>query len=744
MRRFIKYFFILLALLLLVLFAFVATFDANNYKPQIIQQVEKTTGRTFTIDGDIHLSIFPWIGLKVADVALGNEKGFKAKNFASIKQLDVKINVLPLLKKELEINTIRLHGLDVSLEVKKDKSNNWSSLTQLGAAGGVVSEKQKTGEVTEVQAQPSAEKTSPLQALKIEGFEFIDAVIRYDDRSRNTVATISELNLTTSAISFDEPIDVQFGARIENNQPVIDTRLNLSTQLRFNQALTVFNLNDFVFSVLMKANDFIPQQEKIEVKTNIDVSMDEQRIVIKQLQLSALDTTTTTDIIVSQFLTTPLIQGSIEVQAFNARTLAKRIGVELPAMAKADALHKVALKTSIKIQGDKLEANDFSVSLDESTLSGWLHVLNIGKQQLRYDLVFDQLNINDYLPPVVEAAPVETNAAAITTTGDEKIELPLEMLRQLDIQGDFRITALTVKEYKIKQLLMSLAAREGEISLDPLSMQLFDGQIEAVARLNVKKEIPAYALDLNVNQLQAGSVANPFLASVMGDKPIKMDGRVNVKMDIKTSGDSVNQLKQASKGTIVLDMKETRVEGFDPEFYMRSVIADFVHSKGFALSETIMGKYEPREITVFDKIHATIKLEDGKAHTDDFLMDSKRVKVTAKGHANIMENTMDIISSVQLPRAKTSVEKIFDEPLSVRIHGPFTALQFELDKDKLKKSTTDVLKKEAQAKLDAEKQRLEDKVRAEQKRAEEKIEEELNRATDKLEETLKDKLQSIF
>ena len=94
MRRLIKFFFILLALALLALLAFAATFDANNYKPQIIEQVEKATGRTFTIDGDINLSIFPWIGLKVESVALGNEKGFKAEQFAAIKQLDVKINVL--------------------------------------------------------------------------------------------------------------------------------------------------------------------------------------------------------------------------------------------------------------------------------------------------------------------------------------------------------------------------------------------------------------------------------------------------------------------------------------------------------------------------------------------------------------------------------------------------------------------------------------------------------------------------
>lgn len=746
MLRVIKYFFIFLLVVLLVLFAFVATFDANNYKPQIIEQVEKTTGRTFSIDGDINLSVFPWIGLKVEDVALGNEKGFKAKKFAAIKQLDVKVNVLPLLQKQVEINTIRLHGLNVSLEVARDKSNNWSSLVQLAAADETVSGKQKANESTVTEPPQVIEKSSPLQSLKIEGFEFVDAVIGYDDRSSNIKTTVSELNLTTSAISFDESIDVQFGARIENNQPAIDTRLNLATQLRFNKALTVFNLNDFVFTILMKANDFIGQQEEIEIKTNIDISIDEQRIVVKQLQLSAFDTLTTSDIIISQFLSEALIQGNIEVQAFNARSLAKRIGVELPAMAKAEALHKVALKTSIKLQGEKLEANDFILSLDDSTLSGWLHVLNISKQQLRYDLVIDRLNINDYLPPVIEAIPAttaETNVVA-TTTGDEKIELPLEMLQQLDIQGDFRITELTAKEYNIKQFLMSLTARAGVIVLKPVAMQVLQGQVEAAVLLSVKQPVPVYELKLDVEQLQAGSIVNPYLVGMMGEKPINMSGAVNLTMDVKAEGESVNQLKQAAKGIIVLDMKETRVDGFDPEFFMRSAIADYVHSKGFGLSETIMGQYQPREVTVFDTIRSTINLANGKARTDNFLMDSRRVKVSAKGHANIMENTLNMVSTIQLPRAKTGVEKIFSEPVSVHIHGPFNALQFELDKDKLEKSTTGVLKKQAQEKVDAEKQRLKDKVKAEQKRAEEKARQELKESTDKLEDKLKNKLKSIF
>jgi AsmA protein len=718
LRRVLKFIFVLFALVLLALLAFVATFDANNYKAQIIQRVESATGRDFAIDGDINLSLFPWVGLKLGAVSLGNEKGFKAKQFAAIKQLDIKINVLPLLKKEVEVNTIRLHGLNVSLEVAKDKSNNWSSLSQTDTR-----EQQASTETTETK-QPQAEgqdETPLLASLKVEGFEFVDAKIQYDDRSSGTTATVSELNLKTTAIAFDQAIDISFETHIESNQPVIDTRINLTSQLSFNRDFSRFDLKDLVVTVLADANEFIPQQETVEIRSDINVLMDEQRLTLKGLQLSALGTTTRFEMTVTQFMQTPVIQGDIEVLPFNAREVAGRVAVELPEMAKAGALHHMALKTKIKLHGENLQANDFRLTVDNSTLSGWLHVPDLSRQQLRYELAFDQLNINDYMPPVAEAAITQAAATdAEAGSGDEKIELPLEMLRQLDVQGDFRIAQLTVLEYDIKQFLLTTKASKGVIDLKPLSMQVLEGQVKSAVELDARKNMPAYSINLEANQIQVGPVVNPILDGLMGEKPPSMEGRVKMTMNVKTSGETVKQLKKAGEGQIIFDMKQTAVHDFDPEYYVRSSMAAYVKDKAYDMSDTIMSSYKPRQVIVFDKIFSTVNLADGRATTDDFIMAAQRVNVGATGHVDIMNNTMDMKTTVTLPRGKTTLEKILDEPMPVRVYGPFDALEYELDTDRLKKATSSVLQDEAKAKLAIEKQKLKAKADEASRHAEEK------------------------
>ena len=775
-RRILKFTGILLVLVIVAAVAFVATFDANNYKPQIIEQVESATGRDFRIDGDIRLSVFPWVGIKIEDVALGNAKGFEDKNFAAIRQLDVQVNVLPLLEKRVEVNTIRLNGLELSLEVAKNGDNNWSSLSQPAPSETGAEQKAEpptSPPSTEPSATQDAAATSDelLQSLKVEGFEFVDAVIHYHDRTSGTEATISELNLQTSAISFDEPIKLSFSARVKNNQPQIDSRLELTTVLTFDQAFSQISLDDLLLTVVADARGLLPQPEKFELRTNVKVLMDEQLVSVRPLTLDALGLTMKASIGISQFQSTPVISGNVEVPEFNARQVAKRAGVELPAMAAAEALGRLSMKTRIKLAGERFEANDFAFHLDDSTLTGWIHLLNISKQQLRYELAFDRLNVNHYMPPVDETVSGQTPSqpdvtptgsrpsAAAADTGDEKIELPMELMRSLDIQGDFRIADLTALEYRIKQFLMTVKAKDGLISLKPVSMQLLGGQVSSALSIDARKAVPAYSIKLDANQIQVGPVVDPFLVGVMGGKDMNMEGAMNMSMAINTRGETVNQLKRASKGKIAIRMKQSRLNGFDPAYYVRKSVADYVAGSGLGQYDAIMGEYKPRKVTVFDLVRSDIRLADGKARTDNFLMDSLRVKITAKGYVDIMENRLDMMTSLQLPRGKTVLEKVFDEPVYVRVYGPFEAVEYKVDTDRLKKSTTDVLKKEAKAKLDAEKKRLEEKARArareeearlrekaeaEKRRLKEKADAERKRAEEKAKNKLREKFKSLF
>jgi AsmA protein len=68
----------LFGLILVSLIAFifyVTTLDPNDYKGMIADKFNAQTGRTLTLDGDINLTIYPWLGLEVNGVTVGNATG---------------------------------------------------------------------------------------------------------------------------------------------------------------------------------------------------------------------------------------------------------------------------------------------------------------------------------------------------------------------------------------------------------------------------------------------------------------------------------------------------------------------------------------------------------------------------------------------------------------------------------------------------------------------------------------------
>ena len=165
----------LILVLLIGLSIFVYTFDANHYKPQISEQVEKATGRKLNIEGDVKLSLFPWIGLSINQVTLANAQGFEAAPFAKLQALDVKVEVMPLLSKQLRVDKVRLQGLYLSLQQAKDGRNNWDDLSQVATP----TSKTPSEPTEKEKVEPSPTKS--LAALMVNGVEIQDATLIWKD-----------------------------------------------------------------------------------------------------------------------------------------------------------------------------------------------------------------------------------------------------------------------------------------------------------------------------------------------------------------------------------------------------------------------------------------------------------------------------------------------------------------------------------------------------------------------------------
>ena len=120
-------------LIVIAIFTLPFFIDPNNFKPEIAAAVKDKTGRDLTLAGDLKLSIFPWLGISTGKMALGNAAGFQDKPFATLEESDIKVKLLPLLTKKIEISRLVLKGLTLNLAKNPQGESNWKDLTALDA-----------------------------------------------------------------------------------------------------------------------------------------------------------------------------------------------------------------------------------------------------------------------------------------------------------------------------------------------------------------------------------------------------------------------------------------------------------------------------------------------------------------------------------------------------------------------------------------------------------------------------------
>ncbi|MEM8845225.1 MAG: AsmA family protein, partial [Pseudomonadota bacterium] len=184
--KLIKYLIIGLVILVLVLVAgagiLVATVDPNDYKDKIVEVVKDKTGRILTLDGDIGFTFFPKLGVSLGEAQLSNATGFGDQPFAQVKQVSVSVDLISLLKFNVQADTIILEGLNVNLQKNKSGLTNWDDLYQT---------------TTESSTQESSSQSGKEIGLEIEGVRVTDSKIVYDDQQANNKITLSPIELET-------------------------------------------------------------------------------------------------------------------------------------------------------------------------------------------------------------------------------------------------------------------------------------------------------------------------------------------------------------------------------------------------------------------------------------------------------------------------------------------------------------------------------------------------------------------
>ncbi len=191
----------LLALFIVLAVALTLLFDPNDYKDEIIKAVKDQTGRELRIEGKLGWSFFPWVGIETGKLELGNAPGFGPEPFARLDGAGAKVKLLPLLRKQIVVDTVFLDGLKLNLAKNAAGKTNWDDLV-----------KPSTTEKPAEKPAPGKEAVL-ISGISINKVDIRKADVTWKDQASNAQYAVRNLDLQTGKIVVGEPVDVQLGVR---------------------------------------------------------------------------------------------------------------------------------------------------------------------------------------------------------------------------------------------------------------------------------------------------------------------------------------------------------------------------------------------------------------------------------------------------------------------------------------------------------------------------------------------------
>jgi AsmA protein len=577
-------------------------FDPNDFRDDISAQVKEATGRDLLIEGDLSLSVFPWIAVNIGRTELGNAAGFGDKPFLTFEEAKLSVRLAPLLfQQRVTIGTASLDSFSLSLEVAADGRNNWDDLARVGDAA------------------PSEEtdESGDGRALDIAEVRLSNASVSFHDAQTGTTNTISGLSFGTSSIAAGEPFDVHAEFDFSAEPAAVSGHLEFGTTMTLDESKEQLSLRDFSIEGILDGVAAETTEYRFAAPA-IDVDLATELVTMGKMELSLLGLDMSADVEPYSYSTLQP-KMSLAVKPFSLKELMQTVGVEAPPTADPDALERVSFSANAELGPSAIALTSMTLQLDDTTLTGQLRVPLGAGGAYQFDLTADSINVDRYMAPA--------SAGGDTSAAEDDIEIPVDLIRTLNANGSIKLDRAFLSGMTFENVVLGLNSADGQLRMHPISAGLFEGSYNGDIRINAASETPSISVNEKVAGVKLGS-----LAMAMFEQE-NITGSIEGSFKLSGSGKNLAAIRRDLDGTMAFSLTDGAWEGTDVWYQLRSAYALF---KGRPAPE-------PREParTEFSNVRATGNVTDGVFSNNDLLAELPFLQITGKGTVDLAEAQVD-------------------------------------------------------------------------------------------------------
>ena len=496
----------IVAVFVVAVVAFVLLFDPNDYRDEISAQVKRATGRDLVIEGDLGLSVFPWLAIDVGKARLGNAPGFGDEPFASFERARLSVRLLPmLLHREVSIGTASLDSLHLNLAVARDGRSNWQDLIEAS------------------EAAPAAETEAPsggagTAKLEVAGIDVSDASLNYVDKQAGTSYRITNLHVKTGRIRAGEPLAFDAGL-------------------------------DFELQPANLAGD-------LDVGAEIALDSDAGTVAFHDVRVKTLGLNISAEVEPFSYAGEPTPVATVRIDAFSLKDLMQRLGIAPIETVDPGALGKITFGATARVGPAAIALDDVQLVVDDTTLRGKLSLARDAAGTISVDLAGDSIDLTRYMAPAVEPG-AEAGAETVP------VEIPVDLIRSLNARGKLTMNEARLAAIRFGDIELGVVAKDARLRMQPIHASLFGGTYEGDVRIDASGATPVLSVNEAIRGVDVGE-----LAKAMFGKD-NVSGSIEGTFALTGKGADLDAVQRSLGGNVSFDLKDGAFEGTDVWYELR-------------------------------------------------------------------------------------------------------------------------------------------------------------------------------
>lgn len=661
-------------------------FDPNDYRDDITRLVNEKTGRDLKLNGELKVSVFPWVGIRTQGLTFSQPPQIGGE-MMSVETAQLRVKFTPLLSRQVHIDTIILESPKLHLVTLEGGIDSFSGLSTTADDGS-------TEDITTDDGAGAA------VALVVQGLELTEGALLIEDRAANSTTQVSGLNLITGNLLGDELAEVSASGQISMSDSPDAIAFQLESQMQVDVdtlSVKVRELSAKVTQAQMEAVLDIDSVDVVDSSTislkgtqvnlsgpieaglaipDVTADLESQKANIPELVIEAGGfKAILAELVAANFIDAPTASGRLSIPRFNVQKFLKDLDVDYQTTDPA-ALKSVGLEAAFSGGLESAQVKDLVLTLDDSTLKGGATVSDFENPSAEFDLQLTTLDLDRYLPPTTDDAGADDEAVS----GAEALAVPMAMFKEINANGQFKAETLIASGLTLDNIDVQVRSEQGSVTITPTA-SLYDGTLDGQIAYSEEGDTAKLAVKNEVDLVELGKMLN---AAEVTDQ---LTGIGSLLVDLVVT--EVNGV-QNNQGVIKLQAKDGSIQGVDVKGMIDSAYAQYQSLSGKQPADSQEGQSKSSDETKFAELFGTFNVNNNIITNDDFTLQAPLFRVGGEGTIDIEKQVLNYLVEVKVVASTEgqggeAIDKLSGIPIPIRFTGSLTEPSYSIDFKRLYK-----------------------------------------------------------